>query len=162
MAEEIQSIRTPIRLEYFYTAGAATTRFLRGVAQGKLLGQRCTECKRVYVPPRGACPRCAVRTGDEVELAHTGTVTSFSIVRVPSENLSFDIPYACIQVLLDGADIPFHHVLQECDLEKVRMGMRVEAVWVEPAELAATMASIRHFRPIDEPDADFDSYKKHL
>ena len=162
MAEEVKSIRTPIRLEYDYTAGRATTRFLRGIAQGKLLGQRCPECKRVYLPPRGACPRCAVATDEEVQCADKGTVTTFSIVRVPSENLSFDPPYAGVQVLLDGADIPFSHVVQECDLEDVRMGMRVQAVWVPDEELGPTMASIRYFRPIDEPDPSFDSYKEHL
>ena len=64
--------------------------------------------------------------------------------------------------ILDGADIPFAHVLQECSLEDVRMGMRVEAVWVPPEELGPTMASIRFFRPLDEPDAEFDSYREHL
>ncbi len=162
MAEEIKSILTPVRLEYDYNAGRATTRFLRGVAQGKLLGQRCPECKRVYLPSRGACPRCAVATEEEVLCADKGTVTTFSIVRVPAENLSFDPPYACVQVLLDGADIPFSHVVQECDLEDVRMGMRVQAVWVPDEELGPTMASIRYFKPIDERDAPFDSYKEHL
>jgi hypothetical protein len=162
MAEEITSIFTPIRLEYDYTAGRATTRFLRGVARGKLVGQRCTQCRRVYVPARGACPRCAAPVDEEVELADKGTVTTFSIVRVPSGNLSYDPPYAAVSVLLDGADIPFTHVLQECALEDLRMGMRVQAVWVPPAELGPTMASVRYFKPIDEPDADFDSYKEHL
>ena len=162
MSEPLKSIVTPIRLEYDYTAGRAASRFLQGIARGKILGQRCVECKRVYVPSRGACPRCAAPTEEQVEMAHTGTVTSFSIVRVPSENLTFDPPYAMVQVLLDGADIPFAHVLQECPLEDVRMGMRVEAVWVPKAELGPTMASIRYFHPIDEPDADFDSYKEHL
>ena len=162
MAAELKSITTPIRLEYDYTAGAATTRFLRGIAQGKLIGQRCGECKRVYVPSRGACARCAVATEEPVEVAHQGTVTSYSIVRIRSDNIKFDPPYAMVQVLLDGADIPFAHVLQDCPLEDVRMGMRVEAVWVPKEELGPTMASIRYFRPIDEPDAAFDSYKEHL
>jgi uncharacterized OB-fold protein len=162
VAEEIKSIRTPIRLEYDYTAGRAATRFLRGVARGKLIGQRCTECKRVYVPARGACPRCAAPVDEEVELADKGTITTFSIVRVPSENLSFDPPYVAASILLDGADIPFTHVLQECPLEEVRMGMRVQAVWVPAEELGPTMASVRYFKPIEEPDADFDSYKEHL
>ena len=43
---------------------------------------------------------------------------------------SFNPPYVCAAVLLDGADIPFIHVMQECALEDVRMGMRVQAVWV--------------------------------
>jgi hypothetical protein len=42
------------------------------------------------------------------------------------------------------------------------MGMRVEAVWVPKEELAPTFECIKYFRPIDEPDAPFESYKEHL
>ena len=35
----------------------------------------------------------------------------------------------------------------------VRIGMRVEAVWVDPADLGPTLESIRYFRPNGEPDA---------
>ena len=42
------------------------------------------------------------------------------------------------------------------------MGMRVEAVWVEPEELRPTLESIKYFRPTGEPDAPYDSYKEHL
>ena len=65
MADEtekpVTSIKTPMRLEYRYSAGEATSRFLRGIAQGKILGQRCPSCKKVYVPPRGSCPRAPSR-----------------------------------------------------------------------------------------------------
>jgi uncharacterized OB-fold protein len=47
----------PINLEYQYTAGSATTRFLNQVKEGKLVGQACPKCGAVYVPPRGSCPR---------------------------------------------------------------------------------------------------------
>ncbi len=160
--ELVKSITTPIVLDYDYVTGRAQSRFLRGIAEGKILGQRCVECRRVYVPSRGACPRCAARTEEEIELPDTGTVTTFCIVRVPSENLSFTPPYACVAVLLDGADIAFNHVMQECALEDVRMGMRVQAVWVPKQELGPSMASIRYFKPIAEPDAEYDTFKEHL
>jgi len=160
--ELVKSITTPVVLDYDYVTGRAQSRFLRGIAEGRILGQRCVECGRVYVPSRGACPRCAVPTEAEVQVSDKGTVTTFCIVRVPSENLAFNPPYACIAVLLDGADIPFNHVLQECALEDVRMGMRVEAVWAPKEELGPSMTSIRYFRPIAEPDATYDSYKEHL
>lgn len=160
--EPVKSIQTPVALDYDYVTGRAQSRFLRGIAEGRILGQRCIECGRVYVPPRGACPRCAVRTEEEVQVSNKGTVTTFCIVRVPSENLSFNPPYTCAAVLLDGADIPMLHVLQECALEDVRMGMRVEAVWVPRDQLGPTMSSIRYFKPIAEPDAEYDSYKEHL
>lgn len=160
--ELVKSISAPVALDYDYVTGRAQSRFLRGIAEGRILGQRCIECRRVYVPPRGACPRCAVRTEEEVQVSNKGTVTTFCIVRVPSENLSFNPPYTCAAVLLDGADIPMLHVLQECALEDVRMGMRVEAVWVPRDQLGPTMSSIRYFKPIAEPDAEYDSYKEHL
>jgi uncharacterized OB-fold protein len=160
--ELVKSITTPVVLDYDYVTGRAQSRFLRGIAEGRILGQRCVECRRVYVPSRGACPRCAVRTEEEVQVSDKGTVTTFCIVRVPSENLAFNPPYACAAVLLDGADIPFMHVLQECALEDVRMGMRVQAVWVPKEQLGPTMSSIRYFKPIAEPDAAYDTYKEHL
>lgn len=160
--ELVKSISAPVALDYDYVTGRAQSRFLRGVAEGRILGQRCIECRRVYVPPRGACPRCAVRTEEEVQVSNKGTVTTFCIVRVPSENLSFNPPYTCAAILLDGADIPMLHVLQECALEDVRMGMRVEAVWVPKDQLGPTMSSIRYFKPIAEPDAEYDSFKEHL
>jgi uncharacterized OB-fold protein len=55
-------------------------------------------------------------------------------------------------VLLDGADIPFFALIQECPFDQVRMGMRVEAVWVPPAERRPSFESIRYFRPTGEPD----------
>jgi uncharacterized OB-fold protein len=160
--ELVKSITTPVVLDYDYVTGRAQSRFLRGIAEGRILGQRCVECRRVYVPSRGACPRCAVRTEEEVQVADKGTVTTFCIVRVPSENLAFNPPYVCAAVLLDGADIPFNHVMQECALEDVRMGMRVQAVWVPKEQLGPSMTSIRYFKPLAEPDAAFDSYKEHL
>lgn len=159
MTAIVKSIVTPVRLEYEYAPGAATTRFLHGLAQRQIRGARVGEDGPVYVPPRGADPRSGLPTDREVVVADKGTVTTFSIVRVPSENLSFDPPYVCISVLLDGADIGFFHVLQNCPLEDARLGMRVQAVWVDDADLGPTVASIRYFEPIDEPDVPFEQFR---
>ena len=56
---------------------AKQKRILRGLAESRLLGQRCPSCAKVYLPPRGACPTCGVPTTDEVELPGEGTVTTF-------------------------------------------------------------------------------------
>jgi hypothetical protein len=37
-------------------------------------------------------------------------------------------------------------------VEDVHIGMRVEAVWVDDADLGPTLESIRYFRPNGEPD----------
>ena len=42
------------------------------------------------------------------------------------------------------------------------MGLRVEAVWVDPEDLGPTLASVKYFRPTGEPDADYESFKEYL
>jgi uncharacterized protein len=151
--EAVRSVRTPARLDYVFTAGEATTRFLTAVADGRILGERAPGGK-VYVPPRGADPQLGVPTTEPVELPHTGTVTSFCVVNLQFYGSVMEIPYTSALILLDGADLPIMHLIQECPVDDVRIGMRVEAVWVDEADLGPTLESIRYFRPNGEPDAD--------
>ena len=160
--EPVMSIVTPVRLEYEYTPGRAATRFLQAIAQKRLVGQRCPETGRVYLPPRGSSPTHGVPTEEEVEVADKGTVVSYSIVRVPSANIELELPYVAANILLDGADIAFQALLREVDLETVRMGMRVQAVWVADSQLGTTFQNIKWFVPIDEPDTPFEGFKEHL
>ncbi len=159
---EVSSIVTPIRLEYTFTAGSAAQDFLHGLSEGKILGRRCPVDGKVYVPVRGSCPEHAVTLADQVVVKDTGTVTTFCIVRIPAENLSVDPPFVAAHVLLDGADIPFFHVIHGCAPEDVRMGTRVRAVWVPKEELGPTLRSIKYFEPTGEPDASFESFQEHL
>jgi uncharacterized OB-fold protein len=160
--EPVALIRTPIELEYTYSAGQSASRFLRAMAEGKLLGQRCPVDGRVYFPTRGSCPQHGVPfTGDAVELTDRGTLVTYAIVRVPSENIQLELPYIAVQVLLDGADTVLMHVLK-AKLDEVHMGMRVKAVWRPRDEWTTSVGNILYFEPTGEPDAPYDSYKEHI
>jgi uncharacterized protein len=152
----------PIRLEYTIGAGTAQSRFLRGLLAGRILGQRCPACGRVYCPPRGACPTDAVPTEEEVELPDTGTVTTFCVVNIRFTDRAPEVPYVCAQVLLDGADTPLLALVAGVPAAEVHMGQRVRAVWVPPEERRPTLENIKWFEPTGEPDADFDSYRGYL
>ncbi len=156
MNEAIGGIQTPVRLDYTVDAGLAPSRFLNGIAQGHILGQRCPQCKKVYVPPHGCCPVCAVLTEEEVEVSETGTITTFCIVNLPFAGRKIEIPYVCASVLLDGADTTLFHLVQEVPAGEVRMGMRVKAVWVSAEELGPSLQSIKYFKPTGEPDAPIE------
>ena len=158
----VTGIVTPVRLEYTYAASAEESRFYRGLAEGKIRGQRCPTCQKVYVPPRGACPVDGVPTTEEVELPDRGIVTTFCIVNVPFLGQRITPPYVSAYVLLEGADIAFLHLILGCDPAEVRMGMRVEAVWRPRDEWGTTIENIDHFRPTGEPDAPFETYANHL
>ena len=161
-AAEITMITTPVRLHYEHSASPEESKFLRGLADGKLLGQRCPACGKVYIPPRGACPTDGVPTTDEVELPDHGTVTTFCVVNVPYPGQRVTPPYVAAAVLLDGADIPFQHLVLGCEPSEVRMGMRVRAFWKPRHKWGTTLENIDHFFPTGEPDAAYETYSHHL
>ena len=145
---------TPVRLHYMHTASPGESFYLRGLAERRLLGQRCGVCGQVYVPPRGTCPADGVPTHEEVELSESGTVTTFCIVNVGYPGQKVTPPYVAAQILLDGADIAFGHLVLGCDASEVRMGMRVKAVWGDEG--------VSHFEPNGEADAPYESYERFM
>ena len=158
----VTGITTPVNLDYLYEASPEESSFFRGLAEGRLLGQRCPQCQKVYVPPRGACPVDGVPTTDEVELRDRGIVTTFCIVNVPFLGQKITPPYVSAYILLEGADIAFLHLILGIDASEVRMGMRVRAVWKPRDQWGTTIENIEYFKPTGEPDAPYESYKDHL
>ena len=150
--EAVRSVRTPAQLDYEFVAGDATTRFLRGITQKKIIGQQANPNSRVYVPPRGADPELGQPTPIEVEVAQVGTVTSFCVVNLQFYGSAMEIPYVSALILLDGADLSIMHLIQEVPAADVHIGMRVEAVWRDDTDIEPTLESIKWFRPNGEPD----------
>jgi uncharacterized OB-fold protein len=160
--DPVEIVTTPVSLVVQHSASANETTYLHGLQQGKLIGQRCPQCRKVYIPPRGACPVDGVPTVEDVELPDRGIVTTFCVVNVPFMGQKIQPPYVAAYVLLDGADIALMHLILECDAADVRMGMRVEAKWRPREEWVPGLQNIEYFRPTGEPDADYDSFKEHL
>jgi uncharacterized OB-fold protein len=158
----VTTVVTPIELAYRHSASAEESSYLRGLTAGKLLGQRCPVCEQVYIPPRGACPTDGVPTTTEVELPDSGVITTFCVVNVPFLGQRITPPYVVAYVLLDGADIAFLHLVRGCEASEVRMGMRVRAKWRPPEEWEPSLANIEYFEPTGEPDAEFETYARHL
>ncbi len=160
--EPVTMITTPVRLSYDHTVSPGESSYLLALAEGRLIGQRCPACGKVYLPPRGACPVDGVPTQDEVELPDTGIVTTFCVVNVPFTGQRVPTPYVAASVLIDGADIAIQHLILGCPPQDVRMGMRVRAVWRPREEWATGAHNIDHFEPTGEPDASYDSFAHHL
>jgi uncharacterized OB-fold protein len=161
-AAQVAMLTTPIKLSYVHTVSPGESSFLRALAEGRLIGQRCPACQQVYIPPRGACPVDGVPTQDEVKLPDTGIVTTFCVVNVPFPGQQVPVPYVAASVLLDGADIAFQHLVLGCEPDEVKMGMRVRAVWKPREEWETSLRNIEYFEPTGEPDAPYESYAHHL
>ncbi len=159
---DVTGVVVPVSLDYNYAASPEESLFYRGLNEGRIMGQRCPTCEKVYIPPRSACPADGTPTAEEVELSQTGTVTTFCIVNVPFLGQKITPPYVSAYVLLDGADIAVLHLILGVPADEVRMGMRVKAVWKPKDEWTFSLENIDHFAPTGDPDADYDTYKHHL
>lgn len=158
---------TPSFIEIQHTASLPETTFLKALEEGKLLGARTRSGRdgkpgKVYFPPKEADPATGLALDEFLELPDVGTVTTFAIINIPFPGQRIKPPYVAAYVLLDGADIPFLHLVVEIDPADVRMGMRVQAVWKPREEWGLGIDNIDYFKPTGEPDADYDTYKHHL
>jgi len=160
--DPVTMVISPSSLAVQHTASRPESIFLRALQKGTLLGARSGDDGKVYFPPREADPATGRALDQFVELPDTGTVTTFAIINIPFAGQKIKPPYVAAYILLDGADIPFLHLVTEIDAADVRMGLRVEAVWKPREERDFGIDNIDYFRPSGEPDADYDTYKQHL
>ena len=61
--EPVESIVTPTRTTYTVTPGPSQQKFLRAIAQGRILGETCPQCQKVDSPPSRARAPCGVAPG---------------------------------------------------------------------------------------------------
>jgi uncharacterized protein len=157
-ADAVTGITVPIRLEYKRSAGQATTRYLQGLAEHKIIGGRSPSSNEVYAGSRGTDPKTGEPTSVEVEVQDRGTIATFCVVNIPGlSELAPEVPYVSASILLDGANNTFFGLIRGVDVADVRMGMRVKAVWSD--ELVADHTSIKCWEPTGEPDAPYETYK---
>lgn len=158
----ITLFESKVSLDYTIRAGKNNTLYLKGMAAGKILGTVDPRTGKVYVPPRGPVPTSGDMMEEVVEVSDTGTICSFCIVNVQFPGQVLPLPYVGAWILLDGSDIPYMHVVGDVPAHDVRMGMRVSAVWKPKEQWGATAENILYFKPNEEPDAPYDSYREHV
>ena len=151
-------------------------RYADNLLEARIIGHRCPNCSRVYVPPKGYCPLCVVTTSDddEVEIPDTGTVTGFTIITpVNYYGQTKTEPFVYASVLLDGADTTLGgQDITGVSHADLRTGLRVKAKWKPRAERSVEGMSnrgwggfgnvVESFEATGEPDASEDVFKEHL
>jgi uncharacterized OB-fold protein len=140
--------RQVMEFPYKHSTGEVIGRFLAGLKlEKKIWGQRVAGLG-VVVPPVGYSEADGSAGGEWVEVASTGVVTAVAVVRHPIERLHpCTTPFAFVLVRLDGADTALAHVVQD-DLDTLRVGTRVEAVWAADEARSGSIRDIACFRVI--------------
>jgi len=110
----------------------------------RLLVQLCDDCGAYQFYPRAICSSCSGTSLGWAEAAGTGTVTTFTICRVPvAEAYAEDVPYVVALVKLEEGPTMMSNIVG-CDPESVVIGMRVEVVF----EPRSAEISVPPFRPL--------------
>jgi uncharacterized OB-fold protein len=136
-----------IRLNYNWWLGEAGSRFYREIRDhSKIMGIKCPQCALVYVPPKINCPKCFSRLVEWVELKDTGIVITYTVVRYSVPFIQpAEPPFALGIIQLGGANTGFTHILGEVNLDEIRSGMKVKAVFQETRK--GHLLDIKYFKP---------------
>ncbi|MEU1548371.1 OB-fold domain-containing protein [Nocardia sp. NPDC005745] len=71
-----------------------TEPYWNGLAEGRLLHQRCSVCLHAWLPAREECPRCLAANPGWVQSAGTGRLISWVVYRQPLHAYFADrVPY---------------------------------------------------------------------
>lgn len=92
---------------------------------GTLIGFRCTECGVTVFGPATFCQSCTSFNVEPVDLGGSGTLYSYTIVRIPPAGWPGDVPYILGQVELPSGPQVLAEVI-DCDQSDLNIGMPVK------------------------------------
>ncbi|WP_202318990.1 Zn-ribbon domain-containing OB-fold protein [Archaeoglobus neptunius] len=133
--------------------------FVRNFRDRKITGTLCKECGRVYVPPREICARCFTEITEKVEVSQYGEVLAFlvspplqkgkviiaGIDAVEAGFLKEGERVILAMVRFEGTSSSMVLPLLNVEPGKVRVGMKVKAVWAE--ECKGVLADLLGVKP---------------
>ncbi len=159
-----------ISLIYNDTLYPHAARYAQGLLDGKFIGQRISGDK-IAIPGKGydALARVMLTEGDDVELAPTGTVLSYTVLTpVKYRGQRETEPYLSATLILDGAGQSLvQQDIRNIPLDEFRVGMRLRAIFKPAAErkiddvdndwMYPSIGSVvERWEPTGEPDVPLD------
>jgi len=106
----------------------------------------CPICNRVYVPARSTCKYCFGQISEWVEVSDKGTLLTYTVDCQSNAMQPVEPPIIYGIIQLDGADTGLLHMLGEVDLEQLKIGMRLQAVFQE--KRVGSILDIKYFKPV--------------
>lgn len=149
---ELLELSAPANFPYNYSCGKIGSFFFKKLRDDKkIYGRKCPRCKKVYIPPRPVCGPCFAPTDEWVEVGPGGVLECFTVVFFafldPMTGKKRPVPYGYGLIRLDHADSRIQHFLSENDPGKLRVGMRMEAVFNQERE--GKLSDIKWFQPVE-------------
>lgn len=121
-------LKSHYEIDYIHSYGQDSP-FFAGLANGKLLGTRCSACAYTYGTPRRHCMYCGGEC-DWIELPQEGYVHTFTVCHYGSQEFLPETPFVLILVEWPGVDTLFLSRLVGADPQAPSLswvGMKVRA-----------------------------------
>ena len=129
-----------------YTYGIAGERFFREIKDNaKITGTKCQNCNLIYLPPRIYCERCFEGLEEWCEIENKGEIYTYTVGWVDLDGARLGEPIILALVKFDGIYGGLVHKVAEISPEKVKIGMKVAAVYKEERE--GSILDIKYFKP---------------
>ena len=141
--------KSGIKVPYSWWAGDTASELFRSLRdEEKIIGTKCKKCEKVFIPPRKTCPFCFIENKQWVDVSKEGTLISYTIARRQLASLPKKAPVVFGLIKLDGADTAMLHMLDEVDLDKIKIGIRVRAQFAD--KKTGGIKDIAYFKPLND------------
>jgi len=153
LAEPLEQIDYLMTLDYEHAYGGYYGTLFDGVQTGRRIrGTKCSECRRVLLPPRAMCDACLAPATEWTDVAETGTIQASSVVHVEFLGQRKTPPYVYAEIMLDGASTRLIHMVGNIDADEAKTsaapGARVRAIWSD--RHTGSLGDIEHFEVIND------------
>ena len=125
-----------VRAEFNFWVGQYMDRFYDNLEKKKIVGNKCSKCGDVFVPPRKICGKCNVTIPlDEgwVDLPDTGTLKNYTIspYKINDRSIRKAKDQIIGMVQIEGSSTAIVYRLLKMAPEEVKIGMKVKIGWNE-------------------------------
>jgi uncharacterized OB-fold protein len=91
----------------------------------RLEAVKCAQCGKEYFPPRLICAGCGSRDFQTTKLSDTGTIVTFTTIRVAPDNFATQVPYN-VAIIETENGVRITAQVADCKPEDLKIGQKVK------------------------------------
>lgn len=141
----------PFVANFSWSTGFLMEKFIKELANRKILAAKCPGCGYTYVPPKSRCGKCysKIEERDLINLSGRGTLVSYTraYVKLDGQGNFVDLekPELIGAIKLDKADSIIFMPLEGVELQDLAEGLKLRVEWRE--ETKGELSDIKCFKP---------------
>lgn len=107
-----------------FTSISKVNDFIDHLEGGRIMATKCSDCGRVYFPPRSDCGQCMSDKMDWLEVSGRGKLVTYSKLEFAPIGFQDDVPY-CIALLDYGEYKIFGRIAGDVADDEIKIGMEM-------------------------------------